>query len=237
MMNVLHVPARVVGGYLGGEINPYGDYITVRQSAAHAWTEVFIPDKGWVRVDPTLVVAPERLEQNPDGSFLYSAGSGTIPVHKKLAFMLEAANLKWEAWFTGYSFAAQKALDTAAGGRHGPGVMENDPDAIEPYPAGFGPFFPVFSAPVSPGKKRPGAEAYTLFCKRLARIGLVRPPNQGPVDFFNQIKTLRPDLAQKPGSSQICISRSGLPETGSKNQTKTTDNPCCHFKPSRQAGP
>ncbi len=110
MMNALKVPARVVGGYLGGELNPYGNYITVRQSFAHAWVEVFLPNSGWIRVDPTLVVAPRRLEQNPDGSSSYTATDpGTIPVLKKLSFLLDAANLKWEAWFTGYSFATQKA--------------------------------------------------------------------------------------------------------------------------------
>lgn len=122
MMNALKVPARVVGGYLGGELNPYGNYITVRQSFAHAWVEVFLPNSGWIRVDPTLVVAPRRLEQNPDGSSSYTATDpGTIPVLKKLSFLLDAANLKWEAWFTGYSFATQKAwlgrlgLDTTRG--------------------------------------------------------------------------------------------------------------------------
>jgi len=54
MMNVLEVPARVVGGYLGGEHNPYGNYLTIRQSYAHAWVEIFDPKNGWTRALLTL---------------------------------------------------------------------------------------------------------------------------------------------------------------------------------------
>ena len=196
MMNALAVPARVVGGYLGGELNPYGDYVTVRQSFAHAWVEVFLPDAGWIRVDPTLVVAPLRLELNPDGTSSHTAADpGTIPVLKKLSFMLDAANLQWEAWFTGYSFATQKAwlrrlgLDTA-----------RSPWRIPLVLAGltllaFALFFRFYLRLFSKTTKDPVAEAYALFCKRLANIGLEKSPDQGPVDFLDQIKRLRPDLA------------------------------------------
>ena len=54
LMRAAGLPARVVTGYQGGERNPYGDYLIVRQSDAHAWCEVWLPGKGWVRVDPTL---------------------------------------------------------------------------------------------------------------------------------------------------------------------------------------
>jgi protein-glutamine gamma-glutamyltransferase len=237
MMTVLDVPARVVGGYLGGELNPYGNYITVRQSAAHAWTEVFMPDKGWVRVDPTLVVAPERLEQNPDGSFFYSAGAGTIPVHKRVVFMLEAANLKWEAWFTGYSFAAQKALIQQLGVDTARGAWKTILVLLSLTLLVLALFFRFLMHRFYPEKKDPAAEAYTLFCKRLARIGLVRPPNQGPVDFFHQIKTRRPDLAKKARIItnlyiQIRFARSGS-ENQTKHQTKQLNTYVRQFKPSR----
>jgi protein-glutamine gamma-glutamyltransferase len=61
MMRAVGVPARVVTGYLGGEWNPVGGYLIVRQSDAHAWTEIWLEGRGWSRVDPTAVVAPERL--------------------------------------------------------------------------------------------------------------------------------------------------------------------------------
>jgi len=61
LMRAVGIPARVVTGYLGGEFNPAGGYLIVRQSDAHAWTEVWLEPDGWTRVDPTAVVAPERL--------------------------------------------------------------------------------------------------------------------------------------------------------------------------------
>ncbi len=63
MMRAAGVPARVVTGYLGGEMNPVGGYLIVRQSDAHAWTEIWLEGRGWSRVDPTAVVAPERLRR------------------------------------------------------------------------------------------------------------------------------------------------------------------------------
>ena len=57
------IPARVVTGYQGGTLNPYGDYWILRQSDAHAWTEVWIDGRGWVRIDPTAAIAPERVER------------------------------------------------------------------------------------------------------------------------------------------------------------------------------
>ncbi|WP_122857433.1 transglutaminase TgpA family protein [Pseudomonas viridiflava] len=57
------IPARVVAGYQGGELNPEGRYLTVRQFDAHAWVEYWQPDVGWRSVDPTAAVAPQRIEQ------------------------------------------------------------------------------------------------------------------------------------------------------------------------------
>lgn len=63
LMRAAGVPARVVTGYLGGYYNRSGDYLLIRNSDAHAWAEVLIDDQGWVRVDPTAAIAPDRIEQ------------------------------------------------------------------------------------------------------------------------------------------------------------------------------
>ncbi len=63
-MRAAGVPARVVTGYQGGELNPVDGYLGVRQSDAHAWAEVWLEKRGWVRVDPTAVSVPSRIEQN-----------------------------------------------------------------------------------------------------------------------------------------------------------------------------
>ncbi len=62
VMRAAGVPARIVTGYQGGEFNPLGGYLLVRQSDAHAWAEVWVSGRGWLRVDPTAAVAPERIE-------------------------------------------------------------------------------------------------------------------------------------------------------------------------------
>ena len=61
LMRAAGVPARVVVGYAGGYRNRFGDYWIVRRMDAHAWSEVWLPQGGWVRVDPTAAVAPERI--------------------------------------------------------------------------------------------------------------------------------------------------------------------------------
>ncbi len=61
LMRAAGIPARVVTGYAGGYRNPFGDYWLVLRSDAHAWAEIWLPERGWVRVDPTAAVAPERI--------------------------------------------------------------------------------------------------------------------------------------------------------------------------------
>ncbi len=61
LMRAAGIPARVVTGYQGGEINPIDGVMVVRQSDAHAWAEVWLPTQGWMRVDPTAAVAPSRI--------------------------------------------------------------------------------------------------------------------------------------------------------------------------------
>ena len=84
LMRVAHIPARVVTGYQGGELNKVGNFLEIRQANAHAWAEVWLEHKGWVRFDPTAAIAPERIEQNinidqlvPGGAIsLYSCQCG-----------------------------------------------------------------------------------------------------------------------------------------------------------------
>lgn len=67
MMRQAGIPARVVTGYQGGTHNRIGDYWLIRNSDAHAWSEVWLEGRGWVRVDPTSAVAPERIQQGLGG--------------------------------------------------------------------------------------------------------------------------------------------------------------------------
>ncbi|MCA1792374.1 MAG: DUF3488 and transglutaminase-like domain-containing protein [Desulfobacteraceae bacterium] len=237
LLNVVDVPARVVGGYLGGERNPYGNYLTVRQSFAHAWVEVFLPDRGWTRIDPTLAVSPGRLARNPDGSFSYSGDSPAVfSVFKKMTFMLEAVNITWEAWFTGYSFSGQKALlrQLGFGTSWGSGAVSILLLTLSGLVMAV--FFWFFLHRFEPKQKDPVAEAYALFCKRLEHIGLVRNPGQGPMDFLAMIKKNRPDLGQKAGAITDMYIQIRFHRTCPDNMTRQLITHIRQFKPSRRAG-
>ncbi|MCK5540547.1 MAG: DUF3488 domain-containing protein [Deltaproteobacteria bacterium] len=100
--------ARVVGGYLGGERHPLGGYLIVRQYNAHAWIEVQIENRGWVRIDPTAAVAPERVEigiaaafPESDAFFMLRKGAG-FGWLRKIGQYRDLAEFYWNYWVLGY---------------------------------------------------------------------------------------------------------------------------------------
>ncbi len=109
LMRAAGVPARIVTGYQGGELNAVDGYWTVRQSDAHAWAEVWIEDRGWVRVDPTGAVSPGRVGQfqrlQPRPGALASAMGTVISAStlQRLRAVWEAANNRWNQWVLNYS--------------------------------------------------------------------------------------------------------------------------------------
>jgi transglutaminase-like putative cysteine protease len=107
MMRAAGIPARIVIGYQGGELNPMGNYMIVRQADAHAWTEVWLPDTGWRRVDPTAAVAPERVDAGRTGAmFDGSAAAWGLDAPSRLLHNIvltwDAMNAKWNEWILGY---------------------------------------------------------------------------------------------------------------------------------------
>jgi len=101
LMRALDIPARVVTGYQGGEFNPVDGFLTVRQSDAHAWAEVWLPADGWVRIDPTAAVAPERIQRAGHAA---AAGAAAGPVFGERTFnLLRAIRFQWEALENGWN--------------------------------------------------------------------------------------------------------------------------------------
>jgi transglutaminase-like putative cysteine protease len=120
MLRAAGIPARVVTGYQGGELNPLGDYYIVRQSDAHAWTEVWLDDRGWVRVDPITAVAPERIALGSLGSGLSGATAtgaqlGRFDIVRRLALAWDAVNIYWNEWIVGYGPRLQRSILEALG--------------------------------------------------------------------------------------------------------------------------
>jgi transglutaminase-like putative cysteine protease len=107
LMRAGGIPARIVLGYQGGELNPVGDYMIVRQSDAHAWAEIWLPGAGWRRVDPTAAVAPERVDAGRTAAMFDGSASAwglnapSMLLHN-LVLAWDAANAKWNEWILGY---------------------------------------------------------------------------------------------------------------------------------------
>jgi transglutaminase-like putative cysteine protease len=115
LMRAAGVPARVVTGYQGGEVNPVDGFVVVRQSDAHAWAEVWLAGLGWTRVDPTAAVSPARVEDGiaaamPAGEPL----PALIQLHndwlRTLLFRWEAVNNAWNQYILGYNPQRQREL-------------------------------------------------------------------------------------------------------------------------------
>ena len=111
LARAMHIPARIVTGYQGGEPNPVDGFYTVRQSDAHAWAEAWIPGEGWVRVDPTQAVAPWRIERGsafarPGGAF----GERRTTWLHGWRLDREALENLWNQWFLSYSAERQRNL-------------------------------------------------------------------------------------------------------------------------------
>ena len=199
LMRAGGVPARVVTGYLGGERNPINGYLVIRQSDAHAWSEVWIDGQGWTRVDPTAVVAPERLQRGLL-DLLPSAMSTerrlfSNPLLQQLRFAWDATNAWWNDQVLNFNLAAQLSFLSKLGFR--------TPDwhilawvlggGLALWLGAIGLLLSRAPAP-KPSKL---ARNYARLCRRLARAGMPRPPWQGPLAYAEAIERERPDLAPR----------------------------------------
>ena len=115
LMRALDIPARIVTGYQGGELNPMDGYWTVRNSDAHAWAEVWVENQGWIRVDPTAAVAPSRIGsqqrlQAPQGIFVSTVRAMSPGLALNLRDAWNAINNRWNQWILNYSQSQQFAL-------------------------------------------------------------------------------------------------------------------------------
>ena len=112
LMRAAGIPARIVTGYQGGEFNDVGNYLIVRQSDAHAWTEVWIEGRGWIRVDPTAAVSPDRIESGLDEALADEISSFRIrnrnPMFGNLLFSWDNLQHSWNDWVLNYDEQKQR---------------------------------------------------------------------------------------------------------------------------------
>jgi hypothetical protein len=199
VMRAAGVPARVVTGYQGGEFNPLGGYLIVRQSDAHAWSEIWIEGRGWLRVDPTAAVAPERIERG-----LIGAMGELEPVPGRLR---DASNLWMQAtlgWDTLNDFWNERVVRFNAARQLD--LLErlgvDDPDWRTlglGMAASLAAFFVALSAYLAwrfrpPARDWP-ARLHDVVRRRLVRRGLRPQASEGPVAFLERAAAACPDLA------------------------------------------
>jgi transglutaminase-like putative cysteine protease len=114
LLRAAGLPARVVIGYQGGELNALGGYYIVRQSDAHAWTEVWLENEGWTRVDGVAAVAPDRVALGFDGIGNGGATSAAAALRARwsrpIALFWDAVNTRWQTWVVGYGPELQRTL-------------------------------------------------------------------------------------------------------------------------------
>jgi transglutaminase-like putative cysteine protease/uncharacterized protein (DUF58 family) len=103
LLRATGVPARVVTGYQGGERNPLGDYLIVRQSDAHAWVEAWVAGEGWLRIDPTALTVPIRLEGGAEAAaplpvpvWMPEFVRAGRPLWHRLQLLRDVAAMRWQ---------------------------------------------------------------------------------------------------------------------------------------------
>jgi transglutaminase-like putative cysteine protease len=190
------VPARVVTGYQGGEVNPIDGHMTVRQADAHAWVEVWLADDGWVRVDPTAIAVPVRL----DAGLASAVAPAELPLLARpdlswlriARFNWEAFASYWNLWVVGYNVDRQRELLL----RFGMPAPSWEKMAMALFwLAGL--VVAVFSLWLLRRSHAddPVTKVWRRFCAKLARRGTARVPHEGPRDFAARAAREHPDLA------------------------------------------
>lgn len=198
LMRAAGIPARVVTGYLGGDENPVGDYLIVRQADAHAWSEVWLRGRGWVRVDATAAVSPLRVER---GVAAAVDGESPLPllVRTDLALLRELAHRwdalahTWNLWVLGYTPERQRIMVEKFG-------FEASWRTLGSALAVTGALVLAITALVMlrPRRREQRDDVQRLYldwCALLARKGLPRAPHEGPRDYASRIAHWRPELA------------------------------------------
>ena len=198
LMRASGVPARVVVGFLGGEFNPDGGDIIVRNYDAHAWDEIWVRGR-WVRVDPTAVVAPGALTERwpafrrflEHGATFRGSRSWWDRLHHRLGLWRDAATTEWDNWVVDYNGRRQAELLRRLGLRDAGPVALGLATLILAVGA-------LSLVRALGGRARrahdPARRAYERYCRRMERIGLARAGGEGPYDFGVRARRARPDL-------------------------------------------
>lgn len=202
LMRAAGIPARVVAGYQGGEKSPLANYWLVRQLDAHAWAEVWLPGQGWVNVDPTSAVAPDRIQRGApqmanDPAYWGNSGGSKMRYNnyrllKSLRQFSDYVNYRWHRDVLGYDTQQQEGLMMRLLGDSG--LMRR----LAVMGIAFVLIAGLLLLWALRGHRReqhPLDKAYYQYCARLARRGVIRAAGEGPQAFARRIATTAPAMA------------------------------------------
>ena len=209
LMRAAGIPSRIVQGYLGGEYNPAGKYWIVRQSDAHAWAEIWVPQQGWLRVDPTAAVAPERVELGIDAVRqleLTGVELGRLPTEalrqlialgwfasslRTVNWYWDATNLAWHRWVLGFDRQQQQRLLSSL---HLPALSWRGLLLLLALALACGLLILAVLTRRGRGAGDPVQMQYRRYCDKLAGVGLCRAAGEGALSFAQRTCKERPDL-------------------------------------------
>jgi transglutaminase-like putative cysteine protease len=182
MMRMAGIPSRIVTGYQGGWYNEVGDYLLVRQSDAHAWSEVWFPDLGWTRVDPTAAVSPSRIASG-------SLGALSAPRHlldytwlRSFRNGADIIQQRWNDWVIKFSADSQARMFSSFGlERLSPSMLVTILFAVIGLFSLF--LLPFILRVKGPDRKDPLRAVWLKFLKRLKAAGFEALPSSGPIEL------------------------------------------------------
>ena len=201
LMRVAGIPTRLVGGYQGGVYNKVGDFYNVRQADAHVWAEVWLREKGWVRVDPTAAIAPNRIEHsinpslqriNNDINFLLTPPEGFQKWAQQLKWAINSFDYYWQDAVLAYG--PEKQLDFLSKF----GILDWG-DMVKWLAILSGLTLLVSLSVVLLLQKNthdPAQKAYLTLCKKLAKKAGARLPHETSTDYFNRAIQHYPQKAE-----------------------------------------
>lgn len=198
LMRAAHIPARVVTGYQGGEFNDVGNYYILRQSDAHAWAEVWLAGQGWVRVDPTAAIAPERVQRGlsaalPNNATLPFMARNPPQWMRDLRLNFDAIANQWNQWVIGYNSERQFAFLTRLG-------MEDVTwqqitiNMVAGLGISIGLLTLYLLRPLFVRQPDKVQAAWLKLCHKLAKAGLPRSTHEGALDYANRVAIVRPEF-------------------------------------------
>ncbi len=187
LLRAAGIPARVVTGYQGGEINPDGGYMIVRDSDAHAWAEALLGQR-WQRFDPTAAVAPSRIERGlgaalPQGEPVPYLARMEMTWLKALRLRWDAVNYQWQRGVVGFNVQRQRDVLRGLGLADARGWQLAALAGALVFAWGLA---VIGLARARHARADPAYALWLRLCRRLARAGLPRRPSEGPLAYVRR---------------------------------------------------